>query len=166
MLVEYIDTENMKNIQKRSRKTSEEEKREMKRASSLGWKHQRSISCDASVKRTEKPRKRLNPLTPVSLISYAVVNRDCNLLKKLVQRYPLAVNELSDEGLSPLHLAAIDGNMEIMKILLDFNARVNMLDLRGKLVLEYAVACGQFDAAQLLIEYGSDLSQVRDGFTF
>ena len=138
----------------------------VKRSSSVGIKYKRCCSCDSLNKKIEKQKRRLTPLTPASLICYAVIYRDNALLQKLIGTYPLGVNELSEEGVSPLHLAALDGNIEIMKILLDFKAKINILDIHGRTVLDYAVASGQFDAAQFLMQTGADTTKVKDGILF
>ena len=102
-------------------------------------------------------------LTPVSLMCYAVSFNEVMLLGKLTRMYPYEVNKLSDNGISPLHLAAMSGNINTIKLLLVCNARINVLDAYGKTPLEYAVYAGQFDAAKFLIRYGSDLTKVKDG---
>ena len=116
--------------------------------------------------RSSKNSKKLSPLTPVSLLCYTVINRDETLLLKLLSQYANQVNELSEDGLSPLHLASMDGNTEIMGILLDHGAMLNLGDFKNRSSLEYAVLAGQFDAAQFLIENGCDTSLIRDGCSF
>ena len=115
---------------------------------------------------SNKNSKKLSPLTPVSLLCYTVINKDETLLLKLLSQYANQVNELSEDGLSPLHLASMDGNTEIMGILLDHGAMLNLGDFKNRSSLEYAVLSGQFDAAQFLIENGCDTSLIRDGCSF
>ena len=110
--------------------------------------------------------KKLSPLTPVSLLCYTVINRDEVLLLKLLSQYASQVNELSEDGLSPLHLASMDGNTEIMRILLNHGALLDLGDFKNRNALEYAVLAGQFDAAQFLIENGCDTTLIRDGCSF
>lgn len=104
--------------------------------------------------------------SPCALMCYSVVARDTDMLNRLLTTYPLAVNELTENGVSALHLAALDGNIDMIKILINVNADINLLDSNGLSVLDYAVQSGQFDASQYLIECGSDLSRVRDGYVF
>lgn len=107
-----------------------------------------------------------NTFSPCALLCYSVVSRDIELLTRLVAEYPFAVNDLTEQGVSPLHLAALDGNIDIMKVLISVNANINLLDNNGRSVLDYAVQSGQFDASQYLIGCGSDLTRVRDGLVF
>ena len=107
-----------------------------------------------------------NSFSPCALLCYSVVSRDIELLSRLVAVYPLAVNELTEHGVSALHLAALDGNIDIIKFLVGVNADINLLDNNGRSVLDYAVQSGQFDASQYLIGCGSDLTRVRDGLVF
>ena len=103
---------------------------------------------------------------PTSLLCYAVSDGDNTLVEKLIKYYPASVNDLCEIGLSPLHLAAVDGNICIIKMFLECNARINMLDRHGRTVLEHAVSAGQFDCARYLIEAGADLTLVKDGMKF
>ena len=145
-------------------------------------RRQRSTSCDSIATMTKtSPSKKTHkgryadascrptcssaPLTPVSLLCYAVLYNDEVLLRKLLQSYPCDINNLSDDGMSPLHLATLDGSINIMKILINNGAKVDNIDYKGRSVLQYAVWGGQFDAAQLLIQHGCDSSLIIDGFT-
>jgi len=105
----------------------------------------------------------ISTLTPVSLMCYAVSFNEIMLLAKLTRTYPQEVNKLSDRNVSPLHLAAMNGNMNAIKLLVSCNSRIDVLDAFGKTPLDYAVYAGQFDAAKVLIGYGSDLSKVKNG---
>lgn len=101
--------------------------------------------------------------SPLSLICYSVVSRDTTTLYKLLKAYPQSVNQLTQDGVSLLHVAALDGNIDIMKILIEFHADVNKKDVNGVSVLEYAVTSGQFDASQYLIKCGADMKKIKDG---
>uniref|UniRef100_A0A7M5XF15 Uncharacterized protein n=1 Tax=Clytia hemisphaerica TaxID=252671 RepID=A0A7M5XF15_9CNID len=136
-------------------------------------RHKRSSSVDLKKHvnnntKTNKPTSNTNlsPLTPASLLCYTVINRDEILLQKLLSQYQNKVNELSEEGLTPLHLASMDGNTDIMRILFQHGASLDKVDFNNRSALEYAVLSGQFDAAQFLIENGCDTSLIRDGYSF
>ena len=145
-----------------------------KRSSSFDFNSKKSNNNTTTTKHNKNTnnsnssrRKMLSPLTPASLLCYTVINRDEALLLKLLLQYASEINELSeDDGLSPLHLASMDGNTEIMRILLDHGALLNLGDFNNRSALEYAVLAGQFDAAQLLIENGCDTTLIRDGCSF
>jgi len=118
-------------------------------------------SCTDFQKITDQCVRR--KFSPCALLCYSVVARDTDMLNRLLTSYPTHVNQLTGDGVSALHLAALDGNIEMMKLLINVNADINLLDSNGLSVLDYAVQSGQFDASQYLIECGSDLTRVRDG---
>ena len=131
------------------------------RSSSFGSCFKDSFICHESLIRLQRNTK---GLTPVSLICYAVFQQNAFLLKTLLRKHPFAVNGLSEDGISPLHVAVACGNQEILKLLvLDGNANINILDVNGLIPLQYAVKNGQFDTAQYLIEHGSHLFDIGDG---
>ncbi len=53
--------------------------------------------------------------------------------------------------------AAMQGNIEILRILLERGARVDFTDLSGRCALHYAIAGGKFEAVQLLLPLVSNL---------
>lgn len=177
---EYCTMESQRNVNQRQiRKTRQETVRQptsrprARSVSLTSLRRHRSTSCDLnSKKRSDANSKhqmasfKSSPLTPVSLLCYAVLCNDEILLKKLLKSYYYDINKLSDDGMSPLHLAALEGNVQIMELLIANGARVNNIDGKSQTVLQYAVWAGQFDAAQLLIQHGCDSSLVKDGFGF
>ena len=110
--------------------------------------------------------KRKSSLTPASLLCYAVIYRDSSLLERLVQTYKSNINDLNDDGVSAIHLAALDGNLTCIDILCENGGAVDVVDSRNVTPLEYAVRSGQFDAASRLIQRGADASLVQDGIMF
>ena len=130
--------------------------------------HRRRHSCMncKELKKISGDVKMRTSFSPSALLCYSVVSRDVNLLKRLVSTYPLAVNDLTENGVSALHLAALDGDIDMIKVLISSDADINLLESSGRSVLDYAVSSGQFDASQYLIECGADLSKVRDGVVF
>jgi len=158
-----LKQENMVSSRPRARSESLSSNRH-KRSSSVDLKKQ--INNNNNTNNKQNSNKNLSPLTPASLLCYTVINRDEILLQKLLTQYQNKVNELSEEGLAPLHLASMDGNTEIMRILLQHGASLDLVDFNNRSALEYAVLSGQFDAAQFLIENGCDTSLIRDGYSF
>ena len=164
----------LKGHQSRCSKQQETHRPRARSESLSSIRHKRSSSMDGNTKKSStnynssnrQQNKKLSPLTPVSLLCYTVINRDENLLEKLLSQYETEINKLSDEGLAPLHLASMDGNVSIMNILLRHGARLELCDCMGRSALQYAVLSGQFDAAQLLLQNGCDSSMIRDGYAF
>ncbi|KAL9999862.1 putative ankyrin repeat-containing domain-containing protein [Helianthus debilis subsp. tardiflorus] len=86
------------------------------------------------------------------------------------------INSADEEGWAPLHSAASSGNVEIVKILLDRGADVNLKNDGGRTALHYAaskgwvkVGCtplhraastGNSELCELLIEEGADIDAV------
>jgi ankyrin repeat protein len=66
------------------------------------------------------------------------------------------------DGFTALHLASINGNLEVVKSLLDAGASLNLLDDSGRTALHMAVNFANMDVAQLLIERGIDVDLHKD----
>ncbi|CAL8089972.1 unnamed protein product [Orchesella dallaii] len=62
----------------------------------------------------------------------AVLSRRKDLVLWLLQQRPDAVNASNNDGRCPIHLAALNNNVEMVKILIDHSADVNMLMRSGK----------------------------------
>lgn len=60
------------------------------------------------------------------------------------------VNARTSEGLTPLHMAAQNGNIPIITLLLDHRARINPIDNKGWTPLDRAVKWRHPDAAGFL----------------
>lgn len=92
-----------------------------------------------------------------------------SLLDAVLTGSAAAVEEVLAAGESPntifgdvtaLHLAASDGRLKIMKLLLRAGAKVNSQDeLYGGTPLLIAVQMGQFEAAKTLVKAGADISE-------
>jgi len=58
-------------------------------------------------------------------------------------------------GWTPLHIAATKGNNAMVKLLIESGADINVLDGNGYSPLDYAIAKGKPDTAELLRAYGA-----------
>ena len=74
------------------------------------------------------------------------------VVKLLASHECVNVNKSDFGGWTPLHEAATRGNIEMLKILLDANAKLNEKDECGMTPLFTAAQHGRFDALKLLIE--------------
>jgi ankyrin repeat protein len=57
-------------------------------------------------------------------------------------------------GQTPLHFACIDGNIDIVKVLLENGVDVNLTNASGQTPLHVACSKGHTDVVQLLIDSG------------
>jgi ankyrin repeat protein len=62
------------------------------------------------------------------------------------------VNGLDINGVSALHLAAEFGDLESMRILIQYGALVNITDHQGENPLFYAVRAGHYEVIKALVE--------------
>ena len=99
------------------------------------------------------------------MLCYAVLDNDAGLLVQLVKWYVSYINDLNDQGVSALHLAAVEGNLSCIDILAKNGADIDIVDAQNTTPLEYAVRSAQFDAAALLIRRGADVMVVQNGLT-
>ncbi len=64
-----------------------------------------------------------------------------------------------DGAFTPLlHLAAADGDKELIKTLINIGVDLNEKDSKGWPAIHYAIAGGHFDCAGILLENGVDLN--------
>ncbi|XP_033121320.1 serine/threonine-protein phosphatase 6 regulatory ankyrin repeat subunit C-like isoform X2 [Anneissia japonica] len=73
------------------------------------------------------------------------------MVKYLGQDSQLALNKQSKNGWSPLLVASEQGHVDIVKILLSYNARVDVFDEHGKAALHLASENGHKEVADVLL---------------
>jgi len=81
-------------------------------------------------------------------------------------RYPEILDWANIEGKTALHVAALKGNEELVRMLCDLGADFDLPDNDGNTPLHYASAWGHVTIVQLLIERGCQYSaRNNEGFT-
>lgn len=93
-----------------------------------------------------------------SALHYAVVdNRHKDIVEVLLENG--ADVEMKDSwGRTPLHLTSIYGTLEIMKMLVEYNAQINIpTTMTKKTVLHIATDFNRVDIVQFLLNYDCDL---------
>ncbi|PBK72760.1 ankyrin [Armillaria solidipes] len=81
-------------------------------------------------------------------------------------RYPKVLDWSNSQGKTALHVAALRGNEELVRMLCDLNADVDLPDNKGNAPLHSASSWGHITVVQLLIERGcSYTARNNDGFT-
>lgn len=68
-----------------------------------------------------------------------------------------AINDQDSEGRTPLHSATVQGNVAVVKILVDNGADTEVRDRKGWTPLHYAAFSGQDLVVWLLVEKGADM---------
>ena len=75
-------------------------------------------------------------------------------------------NDVDDSGRTAMHLAALNGNIQIVAILIKAQAKVDVTDPLGNTPLFYAAERNQLDIAQLLMDVGAEVDkQNKNGMT-
>ncbi|XP_044303795.1 protein phosphatase 1 regulatory subunit 12C isoform X2 [Varanus komodoensis] len=72
-----------------------------------------------------------------------------------------AVNGTNADGISALHQACIDENMEVVEFLVANGADVNQADNEGWTPLHVAASCGYIEIAQYLLDHGANIAAVN-----
>ena len=67
------------------------------------------------------------------------------------------------DGRTPLHIASVFPRQEIVTILLDMGAAINLKDDDGRTPLHLAAGGGHYDVAKILLEHGAD-PDARDNY--
>jgi ankyrin repeat protein len=86
------------------------------------------------------------------LVREGVSDRDS---LELVVARGAEVDAHDDSGAAPLHIAVEQGNLVLVKRLVDLGGDVNAMDGQGRTPLAIADASGQRDIASLLLAYGA-----------
>ncbi|KWU56535.1 MULTISPECIES: ankyrin repeat domain-containing protein [Bacillus] len=98
-------------------------------------------------------------------ISQAVISGEKEKVVEIINTDPSVVNSFSEDGWTPLHLAAYFGQKEIASFLLEQGAEIH---IRAKnenenTPLQAAIANKQSELVAFLIEKGSDVNAVQSG---
>lgn len=93
----------------------------------------------------------------VALANYVwCMSRDILTMADVLKLIPVAdVNVKNNYGLASLHLAAINDDMEVAKMLLERDANVNVQSNAGNTPLHWAARNGHTEVAELLKQYGA-----------
>ncbi|CAM2110148.1 unnamed protein product [Caretta caretta] len=74
---------------------------------------------------------------------------------------PGLVNGTNADGISALHQACIDENLEVVQFLVENGANVNQADNEGWTPLHVAASCGYKEIAQYLLAHGAQVAAVN-----
>lgn len=100
---------------------------------------------------------------------YLACKNCCSIktIKALLDAVRNIANYGSTEGVTPLHIAATQGNVELIQLLLEYNAIINVQDFDGDTPLHEAALAGQHKALITLLYAGADpeITNSPGGFT-
>ena len=85
---------------------------------------------------------------------------DVEVVRKLLEQNPALVNMKSEDGYTPLHIAAGRGQEEVIKLLLSMHADVNARNEKnlGRTPLHDAVSVGRTRSIELLLSAKADVN--------
>ncbi|WP_146117661.1 MULTISPECIES: ankyrin repeat domain-containing protein [Pirellulaceae] len=120
--------------------------------------------CRCLLERGADPRGRLaeEPGVPTPF-DHAVKNNNVGTAKVLIE-YGVDPNDKSSRGVSPLHAAALQGNVEMCQLLLDHGADIHQSELGGTPLLA-ALLSGNPQLVELLLEHGASF-KLRNSLSY
>jgi ankyrin repeat protein len=99
-------------------------------------------------------------------LSKAVLSGDINVVKNSMEKGGSVSERDAQFGTSPLHVAAVFGHTEIVKLLLRNKADVNAKDKEGETPLLAALVNGHSDIGELLVNKGAKVDiKDKNGWT-
>ncbi|XP_051909665.1 ankyrin repeat and SAM domain-containing protein 6-like isoform X1 [Hippocampus zosterae] len=89
------------------------------------------------------------------------------LVKEILEEDPTQVNSSNQEGASPLMMAAVSGQLEVVHLMVDKKADVNKQDgVHGWTALMQATYHGNKDVVKYLLSQGADVNlRAKNGYT-
>ena len=171
---DVVTTNNTMNTQRLNRKNSGQRTRSAEDLTTLGTskktepleRNNRSNSHRINRRTSKNANKRklvAQSYEPNKLLEKAIEEGYSDLVENLITSGQVNINKLNGQGFAPLHLAAFEGKDDIVTILIENGAYIDILTSSGLSALQAAVVEGNFDSAQLLINNGADQCFVLDG---
>lgn len=114
-----------------------------------------SLATFDSRKLSDGRRKSVS-FQPEVLLQQIVTEGDVEEIKDVLSTAGVDINRMSPAGLTALHQAAMDGNVECAQTLLLNGGDVNVTDCEGCTPLHTAVICGHTEFVHFLLAAGAD----------
>ena len=103
---------------------------------------------------------------PWNKLHLAVIQEKVDEVNYILQKHRFSVNTKTHRGNSPLHLAATDGNVELINLLVRAGGECNAINQNGETPLHFAAASGSVASVMCLVRKGSVLEiEDEDGRT-
>ncbi|XP_050088473.1 ankyrin repeat domain-containing protein 12 [Anopheles aquasalis] len=93
-----------------------------------------------------------------SALHYCSSAQDIAAAASVAMVAPELIESADEDGFTPLHLAVIQGNLQLVNLLLANGADVNALDNEGHSVVHWATVCGEVEALRAVLSSGADVS--------
>ena len=94
--------------------------------------------------------------TPLFQVSWQVWHTDVEVARYLIKR-GAKVNVKDNKGFTPLHMAVMNGYVNLIPLLLNSGANIDALDNNGTSPLFRAIHKKQYEAMKILLERGADV---------
>jgi ankyrin repeat protein len=98
----------------------------------------------------------------IMIIFKAVKQTDLKKLETIIKKKIDDVNKVDRNGRTPMHYAALDGNLEVVKLFLKYNAKVNPNDNDGYTPLHYAAINGHLEVVQHIVKHSANVNQINN----
>jgi ankyrin repeat protein len=99
-------------------------------------------------------------------VARAAAKNDAEAVRQLVGGGSGNPNQVDDSSRTAMHYAALNGNLQIIAILIKADAKLNPVDLLGNTPLHLSAEKNQVEGAKLLIDVGAEVDpQNKDGLT-
>lgn len=121
---------------------------------------------DGSAAEKQSPAIAYRVKTPGQVLHDAIGRRDLDGLARIIRASPDCVDARNDRGRTPLHVAAQNGQNDIVKLLISNGARVDARSHWKYTALSFAAESARQDVVVTLLDAGADLEAVtKEGFT-
>lgn len=125
--------------------------------------------CEDQLDRSDFTSKSGNKLSPPkirfsdkTLFLAACANNDIEECKRLLKSAGIDINVVNVDGMTGLHQACIDDNIEMVNFLIDNGADINACDNDGWTPLHATASCGHLAIAEILLDAGADPTIVNN----
>jgi len=116
---------------------------------------------DGSLKIHSRTRPKIK-FSNSTLFLASCASNDYEECKRLLENNLVNINCTNVDGLTALHQACIDDNIEMVQFLLDHGADINCCDNEGWTPLHATASCGHASIAKLLLDREADLTIVNN----
>lgn len=113
------------------------------------------------IEQQKKARVERHEREKISNLTNAIINNDMAGAEKILAAIS-DVNVRDTNGDYPLAIAAMYGNMKIIKALVAKGAKVDLPSTNGNTALHFAVSAGMYDATVYLVEKGAGVNVRND----